>query len=223
MKYDINFFNSVVTEIQKYYPDMRVAYKDESILMKIIGKILFFNNSFMKDYTTTIGSTVYFPNKQFVEKNTINASIIALHEMMHVSQSKKISPTLFSFLYLFPQILFLIFLPLLLVSWKIFLPLLFLSALPIPAYFRSLFEQEAYSVSLYVSYKMNKLYGLNIDLASSGNFYISQFKGPYYYFMNPFNTINNYFKNILIKINNDQKPFDNIIFDKIDDIFKNIK
>jgi len=214
------FFNKIVQEIKKEYPDFEIKYKDQSKFMKILGNVLFFNPSFMKNYTTTIGSAVYFPNKQFVENNPINASMIALHEMMHVSQAKKISGILFSFLYLFPQILFLVFLPLLLVSWKIFLPLLFLSALPIPAYFRSLFERQAYSVSLYVSYKMNKLYGLNIDLESSVNFYIGQFKGPYYYFMSPFNSINNYFKNILIKINNDQKPFDNIIFDKIDNILK---
>ena len=222
MQYDINFFNQVVTEIQQYYPDMRVAYKDESTFMKTLGKILFFNKSFMNDYTTTIGSTVYFPTRKFVEQKPINAAIVILHEMMHIDQAKKYSKYLFSFLYLFPQISFLIFLPLLFLSWKIFLPLLILSALPIPAYFRSYFEQQAYSVSLYSVYKLAKLGGLNIDLSHNANFYISQFKGPYYYFMNPFNSVDEYFKNTVQKIYDDGKPFDHQVFNTVDSILNNI-
>jgi len=222
MQYDVNFFNQVVTEIQQYYPDMRVAYKDESTFMKTLGKILFFNKSFMNDYTTTIGSTVYFPTRKFVEQKPINAAIVILHEMMHIDQAKKYSKYLFSFLYLFPQISFLLFLPLLFLSWKIFLPLLILSALPIPAYFRSYFEQQAYSVSLYSVYKLAKLGGLNIDLSHNANFYISQFKGPYYYFMNPFNSVDEYFKNTVQKIYDDGKPFDHQVFNIVDSILNNI-
>lgn len=223
MQYDINFFNQIVLEIQKYYPDMQVAYKDESSSMRTLGKILFFNPSFMKEYTTTIGSTVYFPNREYVEKSPVSASIVILHEMMHVDQAQKYSKYLFSFLYLFPQILFLVFLPLLFVSWKIFLPLLILSVLPIPAYFRSLFEREAYCLSLYVSYKLTKFGGISIDLSKSANFYVSQFKGPYYYFMHPFNSIVEYFQQALIKIINDEKPFNHKVFFITDQILEKVK
>ena len=91
-------------KIEKYaaYRDISVEVKEESKLMKIIAKILFFNPKFMTDYITTIGSTVYFPREDI--SNDVTVWEVLPHEMIHADDSRRLGP-LFGFLYLFPQIL----------------------------------------------------------------------------------------------------------------------
>ena len=84
-------FNNLVEKSKEFFPDLEVKYKTESSFMKLIGKILFFNKTFMTFYTTTIGSTIYFPNREFVNNKEVSSSIIFLHELVHIHDSKNSS------------------------------------------------------------------------------------------------------------------------------------
>lgn len=210
---DVNFI-SIYKKAKRIFPNMSIKYKESSTFMKILSYLLFFNKSFMTKYITTIGNTIYFPNKDYLNNNKIQSSIILLHELMHIYDSMYYGKYAFAFLYLFPQILFLLFIPLLFVSWKIALvSLIFL--LPLPAYFRMYFEKRAYMVSLYVAYKLSKKYDYEFDFESYKKNILSQFTSSNYYFMWIF-SLEKEFDDAILKIKNNERPFDNKFFNLID-------
>ena len=104
----------------------------------------------MTKYTTTIGSTIYFPNEKYIRTRPLSSITIFLHELVHIYDSKRLSNILYSFLYLLPISLLPFTLLLFIYSWKIALVLSILCLIPLPAYFRMYFERRAYMASLYV-------------------------------------------------------------------------
>jgi len=215
-------FQDLVTAAQKYFPDLQIKYKDQSWFMKLVGTLLFFNKAFMTNYTTTIGSQVYFPTESFVKTRPVSAAVILLHELVHIKDAHKISKPLFGALYLSPQIFALLCLPLFLVSWKIALPLVLLFASPIPSYFRMYFEKRAYLTSLYSIYRLSKKLNFKPLLASQEKDFLSQFKGSFYYFMWPFGNLQKEFDDAVAKIQADQRPFEDPVFDIIDDLITQV-
>ena len=208
-------FNNLVEKSKEFFPGLEVKYKTESSFMKLIGKILFFNSTFMTSYTTTIGSTIYFPNREFVNNKEVSSSIIFLHELVHIHDAKKISKPLFTFLYLFPQILALLFFPMLFVSWK--LALLFLiCAAPLPAYFRMKFEKRAYLVSLYVTDKLSKKYNFTANLDVQKVHLLEQFSTSAYYYMWVFKNLNKDFDDGISLIKLGKRPYEDPVFDMLD-------
>lgn len=215
-------FDTIIQSSLKYFPDLKIKYKDESTFMKLIGKLLFFNNNFMTAYTTTIGSTIYFPSKTSVQIRPISSITTLLHELIHVHDAKKISSLLFSFLYLSPQILVLFLIPLLFLNWKIVLPF-FLLAAPIPSFFRMYYEKRAYISSLYVIHHIGQKMQFDPMLDKQKESFIDQFTGPSYYFMWVFRDhLNKDFNEAIIKIKNNERPFKDPIFDMLDDLLKNL-
>lgn len=206
----------LVNEAQVFFPDLKVKYKDQSPLMKILGKVLFFNKDFMSVYVTTVGSTVYFPSENFIKIRPVSGSILFLHELVHVYDSKKISRPLFTFLYLFPQILFLLVPLLFFVSWMLAVPLMILFALPLPAYFRMYYEKRAYMTSLYVRSELSKRFAFKPELEINKDFYLSEFKKSYYYYMWVFKDLDKEFDKALENINMGKRPFEDPIFDVLD-------
>jgi len=186
-------FKAFEENLNKYYV-FNVRYKDESRFMKFLGAIMFFNKGFMTDYVTTIGDTVYYPSKEWVQKHESIAMSVLAHEVVHDIQAEKFKRIPFSFLYLFPQALA----PLALLSfvgfawapvW--FFALFLLCLAPIPAPFRTNYEVEAYGMSLYISYMLMKQANIPDDeikekLQKSAEFYNAQFTSSMYYFMWPF-------------------------------------
>jgi len=134
-----------------------IKYKNESVFQKIIGVLLFFNKEYMRSYTTTIGKTVYFTSRDFVNKNLDEAFEILSHEYVHLLDRYN-APGLFEVLYLFPQFFAVFSLFSLLAIW--FSPwwlmcLLFLvCAMPLPAPYRAALEMRAYAMSMAVEYWM---------------------------------------------------------------------
>lgn len=216
-------FEKLVTVAQKIFPDLKIKYKDQSLLMKIIGTLMFFNKDFMKAYTTTIGSTVYYPSQHFVDIRQVSSSVILLHELVHIKDANKISKPLFGFLYLTPQIFALLCIPLFLLSWKMALPLMIFFLLPLPAYFRMKFEKKAYLTSLYCMHSLGILLKFNELLLSNEQGFLHHFRDSTYYWMWPFTkTIRQDFDLAVIKIKNGERPFEDPFFDELDDLIKTI-
>jgi len=211
-------FLNLVTKAKIYFPDLQIKYKDQSWFMKLIGAILFFNKSFMTSFTTTIGSTVYFPTESSVKARPVSAAIVLLHEFIHIYDAKKISKPLFMFLYLTPQIFVLLCLPLFLISWKIALPLVILFSLPIPSYFRMFFEKRAYLTSLYAVNALAIRLNFKPLLAIQNENFIKLFNNSSYYFMWPFDNLRKDFDDGVAKIKNGKRPFEDPVFNIIDDL-----
>lgn len=186
----MNRFNNFLNALNEKN-NIEVKFKDESKLMKILGWVLFFNSNFSKNFVTTIGSTVYYPSRDWI-KNHHDASIKLLaHELVHIKDNKKFS-FLFGFLYLFP-------LSLLPLSFSCYLFMPFWAAalislfclLPFPAPWRMHFELKAYKMSLFVNDLFLREKGLSstdryIELCDQAREMNKYFTGPFYYFMWPF-------------------------------------
>lgn len=171
----------LVAKAKTYFPSLQIKYKDQSTFMKILGGILFFNPTFMTTYTTTLGDTVYAPSEQFVTNNQQDFSSILVHECTHMYDNKRLN-FLFTLGYMFPQILSPFSLLLLFVlTWKIVLPIFLLLLLPLPAPWRTYFEQRAYFVGMYAR---KQIFGS--DPIIDGVYYSKFFKNGSYYWMWPF-------------------------------------
>src|SRR4051812_38491740 len=96
-------------------PEFKVAFKSESLLMKIIGKILFFNKSFMTSYTTTLGHTIYFTDRKYVKAHPVSTKVVLVHEMVHIKDNVN-EGLLFPIGYALPQLLAVLALPLWLIA-----------------------------------------------------------------------------------------------------------
>ncbi len=175
------------------YSNFNIKYKNESLFMKFISVLLFFNKDFMTKYITTIGKTIYFPSEEFVVTNPRTSINILAHELVHVTQAEKYGSVIFGLLYLFPQCLALLTL---LVPFSLWFLCFLIFLLPFPAPWRAYFEIGGYTMSLFV---MN----LRLQLNNSSPDYIAEalkteasnidrkhFKGSAYWFMWPFGVMN---------------------------------
>lgn len=90
--------------ILKDVPGFRVAFKDQSRLMKVLGFLMYpFNPKFMDTFTTTLGNTVYFPTRAYYEDHVEHSFRTLAHEYVHLWDAKQSS--WFNLSYAFPQVL----------------------------------------------------------------------------------------------------------------------
>ena len=210
-------FQDLLAAAQGYFPGLQVKYKDQSSLMKFIGTLLFFNKGFMKDFTTTVGNTIYAPDENFFKLHPVSGAIIFLHELVHFYDHKRLGTFRFQLSYMLPQILFVPFLLLFLVSWKLALPLMLLSLLPWPAYFRMQYEKRAYLTSLYCIQKLSSSMSFNSNLLSQVSHFVEYFTSSSYYWMWPFQTsLTNEFNTAAQNILAGKRPYEDPVFDMID-------
>jgi hypothetical protein len=155
----------------------RIRYKDESWEMQLLQALIgWFCPGFLTHYTTVIGSTIYFPDREYIRQNPESAMLTLSHEVVHLLDADRISWPLFGLAYLFPQVLALgaLLFPWL-GPWSLFF-LFFL--LPIPSPLRAHFELRAYAIDL-----------LNTDPERREEvlgFICEQFSGWNYYRMYPY-------------------------------------
>jgi hypothetical protein len=140
------------------FPKLQVLKKKESLLMISLNSafVLLGNINFQSKYATTIGSTIYLPDDWENWDEATKFEIIS-HELIHVRQFKKYGIFLFSLMYLL---------------------------LPIPfgfAYFRAIFEMEAYAESLRIVKGQRGIEFLERE--DYKNFTINLFTGPAYGWM----------------------------------------
>ena len=213
------FNDRVMTKVKQYFPDTVIAFKDQSVLMQWLGKLMsILAPSFMTSYTTTLGRTIYFPSQSYIDTHPLSSMAVLLHELTHRYDMSKWHTWWFSFLYIIPQVLSLFCIPLFWFHWYIALPVLLFFLLPLPAYFRMQFEYRGYVVQLYAKYVLNQKYGYNIDLDTQLDLIVQQFTGSAYYFAWPFGNLRTRLNADFAKIKDGQKPFDDPMFNIADDI-----
>lgn len=174
--HSIDTFNEVHEDLKQRYPKYELLIKEESRLMRIIGKIMFFSD--FENFITIIGYKVYVP-----EKN-MNPALwrTLIHESVHMDQFRR-NP-FFPILYLFPQILSILSILAILAFW--FSPywalnlLWLLCLLPFPAPFRAKYEAEAYAVNIELE---------TSEYSDPTNYYVRHFVGSNYYFMMPIRSV----------------------------------
>lgn len=212
-------FQELVTASKKYFPKLQIKYKDQSWLMRLISKLLIFNNGFMTRYTTVVGDTIYFPSEKFVKYHPVSSSVVLLHELVHLHDQKRVGKIPFAFTYLFPQVLVPIcFLLFALISWKVMLPLTLLCMMPIPAFFRMYWEKRAYLSSFYVLQNIGNRMKFNPHLKTQENIFLKYFHGSSYYYMWPFRDIDRKFNQARESAVVGQRPFEDPVFDMLDDL-----
>lgn len=173
-------YTDLISTTQKYFPSLQIKYKDQSNLMKLLGKIAFFNKSFMTEQLTTLGNTVYAPSEQWIQQNYINFANIFIHECTHMYDEKRLW-LLYTLSYAIPQIFSVIsLLTIIFFNWKIALIAFLFFLLPLPAPWRTLFEKKAYFVQMYAGSKMN------YDADKMGVIFTALFRDSTYYWMWPF-------------------------------------
>lgn len=153
---------AVKRQLEQEFASFTMVPKSESTFMKAVGKFLYLltfgrQNTFMTDFTTTIGFTIYTPSGWMGWSPTTQA-VILRHERVHMRQQRKYSRVLFGLLYLF-----------------IFFPLGL-------AWYRAKFEMEAYEESL----RANHEYGMDITGPALKANIVGQFTSGNYAWMWPF-------------------------------------
>ena len=191
------FYNELI----KLEPKFKIKYKSESLFMKILGWLMFFNPTFMTGFITTIGKTVYFPHPDKLKNQSGFHYIGTLaHEFRHVYDNKKWSIG-FPLIYMLPQILAILSLFSILAIWFSLSWLLCLSFLlfltPIPSPGRKLIEFNGYTMSLFMYNEFMKNSEINEEtrkekLLISAEQYDKHFTDASYYFMWPFRVVTSF-------------------------------
>lgn len=90
--------------LQRAIPGLTVAYKEESWLMRALAAALPSNARFLRDYTTTLGRTVYVPSRAWLAARGDSIRTVLAHEAVHAFDYAR-APVRFVLGYLFPQVL----------------------------------------------------------------------------------------------------------------------
>lgn len=179
MNKDQQMYEDLVRLCEKRYRGFKVLYKDESLFMKIVGALAFFNPKFMKGYTTTFFSRVYFPSRAWAkEVGHRHMFKVLAHEAVHLEDGRMYGP-IYQVSYIMPQILSVLALLGFFLSPIWFVALLML--LPLPAPFRKESEMRGYQMSMAVNY-----WRYGSVLQETKDHILGKFAGPDYYFMWPF-------------------------------------
>lgn len=102
---DLATLQAFEAEIKKHVPTFKIAYKDETPWMRVLGFLATpFNQGFMTKYTTTLGQTVYFPSRAYYEGQPKASFNVLAHEFVHMQDSVKY-PGWYHLSYMLPQIL----------------------------------------------------------------------------------------------------------------------
>lgn len=172
---------------------IEITTKESSNLMKLIGWFLAaiqINKTFMTNYITTIGTTIYFPEKLLEEIAPKRFMEVVIHECVHAvdEHNNKLfyKPTYLPELFIGLPLLIISIVLFVLKFWiaaSILLALALLCILPVPKPGRYHWEIRAYSTSLGIAHIFNedKAYTNQIKRWVCG-----QLTGSSYYFTWPF-------------------------------------
>lgn len=159
-------YSDILTEIREEFPAFKLVWKEDSRFMRFIAWFLRCITlgkqcTFQTAYITTIGCAVYVP-QSWRERSDIQRTITLRHERVHMRQRKALSMPLFTFLYLL---------------------------FPLPggmAYFRTLFEMEAYAETIKATVELYPNGAQLVLRTEARKQMIANFTGPGYFWMWPF-------------------------------------
>jgi len=205
LKLRVRLVDLINTDISKF----TIKRKSESLLMRLLSFVLFFNKGFMKKYVTTIYPTIYVPDWWGFQKSRQELELeILSHEYVHLYDRKRLG-VLFNLIYLSPQVFSVLAIGAFWnLSWLWFL----LCLLPWPSPGRTWLEFRGYRANFaFVYWKLlkenpesrEKYYTFleNCDIT----LVIKQFTGSNYYFMFPFRTfLEKRFRQTLLDIRDDK-------------------
>jgi hypothetical protein len=198
-------FRNLFLEAQQYFPNLQIKYKDRSWLLR-----------WFSQPATTVGDTVYFTSEKFIKCHPISACVILLHELVHAYDQKRIGKIPFIVSYLLPQILFTICLLLMVIlSWKILLPIMIFCFLPFPAVFKMHWEKRAYLSSLYILQVLGKRMNFDPHLQAQEDTFLKYFHTSYLY---PFHDIDEEFDAARELAINGKRPFEDPLFEMLEDL-----
>lgn len=178
-------FQTLVDTGRRMY-GANVGYKDESWFMRLLGWLLFFCPTFMTEYSTTIGRTVWFPSRPYVMRDPRAAFEVLAHELTHMDRYGKSAWRFlwFSIRYLFPQCLGFLSLGMLSAIWVGWWGLLFgvflFAFLPWPSPGRVREEVRGYAMSVVCRCWV---YGRDWNGSAIPGVILDAFEGPEYYWM----------------------------------------
>ncbi|MCA9564544.1 MAG: hypothetical protein KC561_13700, partial [Myxococcales bacterium] len=83
-------------------PRLKVLFKDESRLQRLIGRVLSpFNPRYMSEYTTVMWGRIYFPSRKwYAQRDPRSLYVLLRHEAVHLQDARRF-PLLFEMSYLF--------------------------------------------------------------------------------------------------------------------------
>jgi hypothetical protein len=199
-------FQNLVLNAQKHFPDLKIQYKEQSWLMQWLSFPAF-------------GDTIYF-NEKFTKCHPISASVILLHELVHVYDQKRVGKIPFAISYLLPQILFIcLLLMMIIVSWKIILPMFVLCILPFPAIFKMHWEKRAYLSSFYILQILGKRMQFDPHLQAQEDIFLKYFHTSYLW---PFHDIDREFDKARELAAAGQRPFEDPLFEILEDLVSKV-
>jgi len=185
-----------VADLAEEQKGVRIIFKSQSLLMRILSKILFWlpKDQFMNGYTTTLGRTIYLSDHYAgMSEPSAGETATLVHELVHVEQFERLGRVPMSLAYLFPQCLALLSLFSLLAIggnlWFLLCLLFLLFLAPLPAPWRMVYEVDAYCTG-YAAFFW--VHGKEVPLMDKQEIqrrlggYLSQFTGWSYYKMWPF-------------------------------------
>ncbi len=153
-------FAQLIADMKTETAGFKLVEKGSSKFMRALSWLMFFSKGFMKDYTTTIGKTVYMPQSII---GTYTGYEVLRHERIHILDAKK---------------------------WCLLMPLSYIFLLPSVVTMRAYWEFRGYSESLKVAWetagKPRNPDGSPWMNPSNVEWAIRQFTGPDYLWMFPF-------------------------------------
>lgn len=179
MQQKIDGFMEQAEAFQRLAP-FRIRFKDESWEMQLMGILASLHcPEFMTRFTTVLGSTVYFPDRNFIARDPAGALRVLAHEVVHLQDAARWGFPSMLASYAFPQILGLGVLLFPLIGWWAMAFLVFLAPWPAPG--RTYFEARAYALDVLTATPARRERTLE--------WAVSQFSGWDYYRMQPDTTL----------------------------------
>lgn len=159
-------YQDLLGELREEFPSFKLVWKEDSRCMRCISFVLMcltfgLQRQFQTHYITTIGYTVYLP-AGWEKLSDIARMVILRHERVHMRQRRSLTLVGYTLLYVF---------------------------LPLPgflAYFRTLFEMEAYEETIQATVELYPNGAALVMTKAAKDQMVANFVGPGYFWMWPF-------------------------------------
>lgn len=165
-------YREVIAAYQKLIP-FSIKFKNQSRAQKILAFLIrWYIPTYLNNYTTVIGRSIYFPKEENLEDS--DSVFTIAHEVVHLLDQRRLTTPLFLLVYLSPQIFTIGILSFPWLGYDALYFLLF--ALPWPAPGRVYLESRAYALEIALYIRCGYSYDLKRILEifhSSGYYFMS--------------------------------------------------